>query len=442
MKKRGYACSECGYESTGWLGRCPSCEEFNTFMEAAVPHKGQEVTAKRELFPITQLTEQSEEAFSIPFPEVLRVLGGGIVRGQVILLGGEPGIGKSTLLLQMAHALAVTGKRVIYASGEESPQQIRKRAERLKALSHTLYVIGLRRLQDFLEIPFADVALVIVDSLQTLVDEALPQPAGSIAQVRACAEQLQERAKEFGVAHLLVSHVTKEGGLAGPKLVEHIVDTVLYLEGDRRAEYRILRGVKNRFGSTNELAILEMTKEGLREVKNPSSYFLSPDREAIGSCIVPVLEGQNVLLLEFQALVTPSPLQMPRRNSQGLHERRLSQIVAVLEKKAKLRLFQRDLFLNCVGGIRVDDTGADFGVALSIASSFLERAIPQGVVAVGEIGLAGEVRKVPKQEKRLLEAERLGFTEAWVPSQAQYRGKMRIVKYRYLAEAVSALKGL
>lgn len=439
MKKQVYLCSECGYETAGWLGKCPSCGQFNTFALFDPKTKESKPKSIVKPQPITSVQEDIPSVTPVSFYEIARVLGGGIFPGQVILMGGEPGIGKSTLVLQLAYDFAMQGKRVLYNTGEESALQVQQRARRLGVLTPDLFIFPSRQVEEILE-EIQPFDLVIVDSLQTLLSVEIPQAAGSIAQVRACAEKLTDTAKEKHVPLLFISHVTKEGGLAGPKLVEHIVDTVLYLEGDRTREYRILRGVKNRFGSTNELAILEMTRQGLVEVKNPSSYFLSEQREQAGSCIVPVREGINILFLEIQALVTPSPFQIPKRNTQGITEKRLSQIIAVLEKKAQLRLFNRDLFVNCVGGLQISDTGADLGVALSIASSYFEKPIPEGLVAVGELGLAGELRSVPQIEKRIKEAARLGFSVAIVPSEVKYKGEMEIIKYRYLKEAIAGLK--
>ncbi len=411
-----YVCQSCGYRSARWLGRCPSCEGWNTLVEeVAVPRRLASRAGKP--VPLPEVSPLPEERWPTGITELDRVLGGGFVPGSLVLLGGDPGIGKSTLALQAAHRLAEVGRQVLYVAGEESAQQTRMRAERLGALSRGVWVVAetdldavlaaCRRLRP---------ALVVVDSVQTVYRPDVPSAPGSVGQVRECAAALLQLAKSEGVAVLLVGHVTKEGMLAGPKVLEHLVDTVLYFEGERHQSYRVLRATKNRFGSTNEIGVFEMRANGLEEVPNPSAAFLSERPPgASGAAVVCTLEGSRPLLVEVQALVSPSAFGTPRRATSGVDYNRLLLLLAVLEKHAGLSFSQADVYANAAGGVRVEEPAADLGVALSLASSYRSTALDSHTVFCGELGLAGEVRPVPQLGRRLAEAKKLGFSRALVP---------------------------
>lgn len=411
-----YVCQSCGYRSARWLGRCPSCEGWNTLVEeVSVPRRPASRAAKP--VPLPEVSPLPEKRWPTGITELDRVLGGGFVPGSLVLVGGDPGIGKSTLALQAAHRLAEVGRQVLYVAGEESAQQTRMRAERLGALSRGVWVVAetdldavlaaCRRLRP---------ALVVVDSIQTVYRPDVPSAPGSVGQVRECAAALLQLAKSEGVAVLLVGHVTKEGMLAGPKVLEHLVDTVLYFEGERHQSYRVLRATKNRFGSTNEIGVFEMRASGLEEVPNPSAAFLSERPPgASGAAVVCTLEGSRPLLVEVQALVSPSAFGTPRRATSGVDYNRLLLLLAVLEKHAGLSFSQADVYANAAGGVRVEEPAADLGVALSLASSYRSTALDSQTVFCGELGLAGEVRPVPQLGRRLAEAKKLGFSRALVP---------------------------
>ncbi|WP_290590347.1 DNA repair protein RadA [Alicyclobacillus sp.] len=451
-----FVCQSCGYESVKWHGRCPGCAAWNTMeetlVEAPVPagrrHAlgGGGVEAKVQR--MDQIPPASEQRFHTGLQECDRVLGGGVVAGSLVLIGGDPGIGKSTLLLQVAHHLAVSGRRVLYVSGEESAGQLRLRAERLGTMHEQVFVLAETDLDAALRA--ADEVrpdLLIIDSIQTVYRPGMTSAPGSVSQVKECTGLLLRTAKALGLATFIVGHVTKEGNLAGPRMLEHMVDAVLYFEGERHHAYRVLRAVKNRFGSTNELAIFEMKQEGLREVTNPSEMFLSERSERTpGSAVVAALEGSRPLLLEVQALVTPTSFAAPRRMATGADPNRVHLIIAVLEKRIGLRLQTSDAYVNLAGGVRVDEPAIDLGVAMALASSSRDQPLPPGDVFVGEVGLTGEVRSVTRLEQRVREADKLGFTRCVVPAHSlrgwRRQGNIEVVGVHTLWDAMHlALQG-
>ena len=433
--KTAFFCTACGNEQPRWFGHCDSCGEWNTAAEApagAAPAKAGAVGIKRPGAsrwapasslaaaprPLAEVEISSAERSPTGMRELDRVLGGGLVPGSLLLVGGDPGIGKSTLLLQLALALAATGKRVLYVSGEESDSQIRLRAERLGKLSPTLLLLCETDLESVLEAA-AQVQpdAMIVDSIQTMSRGDLEGGPGSVTQVRECGLALLHYAKGSRTSVFLVGHVTKEGGVAGPRVLEHMVDAVLYLEGERYQHYRVLRAAKNRFGSTNELGVFEMLDSGLREVANPSEAFLSDGkRSETGIAVVASLEGSRPLLVEVQALVSTSSYGTPQRVTSGFDTRRLAVLLAVLERRVGLRLGRHDVFITVTGGLKLDDPGTDLGVALAIASSFRSRPMLEGTVALGEVSLSGELRRVSRLDARLRAAAQLGFVRAGFPA--------------------------
>ena len=419
--KLQYVCQNCAYASPKWLGKCPSCGEWNTFVEElqAAPQSGAVRRASPPVapIPVTQIPDSKEARIPTGRGELDRVLGGGLVPGSLVLVGGEPGVGKSTLLAEVCGVLANDGRTVLYVSAEESAAQIKLRAQRLGVTSPQLLVLAETDLEAILAAAEqTQPQALVIDSIQTVHTPSLPSAPGSVAQVRESTAELLRFAKGTGTAVLLVGHVTKEGQIAGPRVLEHIVDTVLYFEGDRQHAYRILRATKNRFGSTNEIGVFEMRPEGLREVPNPSAAFLSERaREAPGSAVVCVLEGSRPLLVEVQALVTATVFGMPRRTASGVDYNRMVVLLAVLEKRAGLHFGSQDVYVSVAGGVTVDEPAADLGVAAAVASSLRNRPVDDSVIAIGEVGLAGELRAVPQVEKRLQEAARLGFRRAVLP---------------------------
>jgi len=414
-----FFCTECGYESRKWLGRCPGCGAWNSFRNQPSPAKASAAAPARGAapIPVTEAAESCRERTATGLPGVDRVLGGGLVEGALVLLAGEPGIGKSTLFLQVAGALASPGNPVVYISGEESAQQVALRARRLGLESEHLLLLPetsceavLARLEEL------EPRLVVVDSVQTMVAEGVDSVAGSPSQVRQVAARFQWLAKVRGIPVVLVGHVTKDGSIAGPKLLEHLVDVVLSLEGESGHDLRILRAVKNRFGTVAELALFSMTGNGLEHVRNPSAWLLE-DRQtgAPGSAVAVALEGTMPLLVEVQALVAPSALGTPRRVAHGLDGSRLALLLAVLERRTGLSFGDRDVFINVVGGLSLREPGLDLAVAAAVLSSTIDRPLPPGTVVFGEIGLLGEVRAVSRAAERLREAEALGFTGALLP---------------------------
>lgn len=447
--KTRYVCQQCGSTQLKWSGRCPDCGEWNTLVETVVAEERGPArplaAAETAPQPLPAISADGFERIPVAIGELSRVLGGGIVPGSGVLIGGDPGIGKSTLLLQLASLLARQGHKVLYASGEESPQQIKLRAERLGIRDDTLYVLGETRLESIAaHIEQMQPRLAIVDSIQSITTDALTSSAGSISQVRDCASYLLRLAKAHSIPIFIVGHVTKEGAIAGPKVLEHIVDTVLYLEGERFHAYRLLRAAKNRFGSTDEVGIFEMGEEGLMEVSNPSEAFLSERLpNAAGSAIAVTMEGTRPLLVEIQALASTSAFHIPRRTANGVDLNRLLLLAAVLSRRVGMRLSDQDIFVNVVGGLRVSEPAADLAIAVAIGSSFRNRPVAADLAIVGEVGLSGELRSVSHLPQRLNEAARLGFTRCLAPRWPP-RGKksapqnIEIIGVRTVHEALEA----
>lgn len=413
-----YICTSCGYESLRWLGKCPECDSWNSFSEELVEiskkKNNSTVNLKSTIYKINEISAAEEDRVKTGIKEFDRVLGGGIMPGSIILLGGDPGIGKSTLAMQAA---ANISSNVLYVTGEESPKQIKLRALRLKIKSDNFFILAETNLNNILSsIKEAQPSVVVIDSIQTMHSDQFDNSPGTVTQIRECTSLLMEEAKKGHFAVILIGHVTKEGIIAGPKVLEHIVDTVLQFEGESNHSFRILRSQKNRFGSTNEIGIFEMHENGLAEVKNPSELFLS-DREknVSGSVITASVEGTRPILLEVQALVTPSNYGNPQRVTTGFDGRRLSILLAVLEKRANLRLSANNVFLNMAGGVRIFEPAVDLAVCCSIASSLLDKIIDNKSVVIGEVGLGGEIRSVGNIEKRIQEAEKLGFKRIFIP---------------------------
>jgi DNA repair protein RadA/Sms len=439
-----FVCRECGGESIRWSGQCAHCRAWNTLEEFRAPRGGRE--ARRPAaggparpVPITEVEVDAAPRLSLAWEELNRVLGGGVVRGSLVLLGGEPGVGKSTLLMHLAAQAAERGGRVLYASGEESAQQVGLRARRLGVAAPGLLMLAETDLDALLgAIEREAPAIAIVDSIQTVYDPAVEASPGSVSQVREASRRLMRMAKESGVPVFLIGHVTKEGAIAGPRVMEHMVDTVLYLEGERGQEFRILRAAKNRFGSTEEIGIFAMSDGGMEEVKDPSAALLGDLRPAPGTVVLAAMEGSRPLLVELQSLVSQTPFGLPRRSANGVDLNRLHMIIAVLEKRARVPLANADVFANVAGGIRVAEPAADLGLALAIAGSLRDQVLPEGTVVIGELGLAGEVRRVGRLERRLHEAARRGFVRAIVPPglPAGPPG-MELIEVRELAHAVA-----
>jgi DNA repair protein RadA/Sms len=445
-----YICQGCGYQSSKWLGRCPECEQWSSFVEERTSIRGQRQLRRGDQsaatpLAITHISADEGERLPTGIEELDRVLGGGTLPGMVVLVGGEPGIGKSTMLLQVAGYMSRAGHSVLYVSGEESAKQTRLRADRIGALSERLLILPDTSVERILaHIDQLRPQLIVVDSVQTLSSEQLHSGAGSISQVRDVTARLVEMAKTNGTATFLVGHVTKDGALAGPKVLEHMVDCVLYFEGEASHAFRIVRAVKNRFGSVNEIGVFEMAKDGLREVRNPSQLFLSERSEdTSGAVVVCTIEGTRPLLIEVQALVSPSPLAMPRRVATGFDVNRVALLIAILEKRVGLHLHGEDVYLNVAGGIRVAEPAIDLGVATAIASSFRDRPIDSRTVVMGEVGLGGEVRAIPHLEARLREAEKLGFQHAVIPEPNRplgtLAGKLHVMPVSSVAGAFESL---
>jgi len=422
-----FVCQECGYESAKWMGRCPSCNQWNSFVEQIqeVRSRGLETAAgETKVFNINDIELELEERYSTGMKEMDRVLGGGMVKGSLILVGGDPGIGKSTLLLQVCDKIKIKGK-VLYVSGEESVKQIKLRADRLGIKNGKLLMVSetnFRAIEHVIEREKPEV--VIIDSIQTVFNDELASAPGSVSQVRDVTAGLLRIGKGFNITMVIVGHVTKEGAIAGPRVLEHMVDTVLYFEGDRHMSYRVLRAVKNRFGSTNEIGIFEMRDVGLVEVENPSMTMLSGRPVNVpGSVVVASVEGTRPMLVEIQALVCATSFGMPRRMATGVDYNRVTLLMAVLEKRVGMQLHNYDAYVNVVGGLKIDEPACDLGILTSIASSFRDTAVDADTVIIGEVGLTGEVRAVSQIEKRLMEAYRIGFRNCILPS-----GNMSMVK--------------
>ncbi len=421
--KTVFTCQACGCQSPRWLGRCADCNSWNSFVEeerSAVTLKAKERVSlyKEEPVLLKDVEAGQEERFKTNILELDRVLGSGVVAGSVILIGGDPGVGKSTISLQISNQLAKQGKVILYVSGEESVAQTKLRARRLENIeSENLYIVNQTDLSLILEsVEKIKPQVVIIDSIQVIFEPTISSSPGSVSQVRECACILTQLAKTQGISVFLIGHVTKEGAIAGPRVLEHIVDTVLYFEGDKFSVYRILRAVKNRFGSTNEIGVFEMTQGGLSEVKNPSEIFLSErPKDVSGSVVVPIIEGTRPLLVEIQSLVSRSSFGYALRRAQGFDYNRLGLLVAVLEKRMGLALEAEDIFVNVAGGLKLEDPGADLAVASAISSAFRDQLIISDTVVIGEVGLAGEIRSVSQVALRVNEAEKLGFKHCVLP---------------------------
>ncbi len=446
--KQVYFCQECGYESSKWMGQCPGCRAWNTFVEEKVvtgARKQGNRTVSAAPASILEVTSDVETRLDTNMKELDRVLGGGIVKGSLVLIGGDPGIGKSTILLQVCRNLTDAGHKVLYVSGEESLQQIKMRAERLGDFKKEMYLLCETDV-DAIEDAMAKVQpeVMVIDSVQTMMLESVASAAGSVSQVREVTNRLMQMAKLKNVAIFIVGHVTKEGTVAGPRTLEHMVDTVLYFEGERSSMYRILRSVKNRFGATNEIAVFEMKEHGLEEVKNPSEVMLTGrPLDAAGSVIVCSMEGTRPLLIEIQALVAQTNFQMPRRTTVGIDFNRVNLLMAVLEKRAGIHLGSCDAYVNLTGGIRLSEPAVDLGIILALVSSYRNRPVDEHTIAFGEVGLTGEVRSVSMAEQRVREAARLGFTTCILPSSNTNNIKsiegMRLIGVSNVKEAIDMI---
>lgn len=419
--KTVYFCSNCGNESPKWLGKCPNCGEWNTYVEEKVQAPAGRGTllshTATDSVPVklAEINQEKEERIQMPSGELNRVLGGGLVAGSIILIGGEPGIGKSTLVLQ--NMLRIRSRKVLYVSGEESARQLKMRADRLGADGGECYIVCETSLEKiFRHIENCKPGILVVDSIQTVASDALESSAGSVSQVRECAAALLKYAKESGTPVILIGHINKEGSIAGPKVLEHIVDAVLQFEGDRHYMYRLLRSIKNRFGSTSELGIYEMTQVGLREVSNPSELLLSESDEALSGVAIGVtLEGARPFLIEAQALVSTAAYGTPQRSVTGFDSKRMNMLLAVLEKRVGFKLAQKDVFLNIAGGLKVNDPALDLAVICAILSSNVDMPVAKGVCMSGEVGLSGEIRPITRIEQRIIEADKLGFSTIYIP---------------------------
>ena len=445
MKKTVYVCQECGYKSTKWLGRCPNCGAWNSMVEEVVDAKRGNLKtspANVEISPISEISLKDRERVKTEVKELDRVLGGGIVQGSLILIGGEPGIGKSTLTLAFCGTLAKKRLKVLYISGEESLIQIKMRAERLDMGDiPNLYLASETEIGMAIgSINELKPDIVVIDSIQTMYDEEIESAPGSVSQVRMCTNQLMHISKNQSVSIILIGHITKSGIIAGPRTLEHMVDTVLYLEGDRQHYFRILRSVKNRFGSTNEIGIFEMGEQGMKPVDNPSKFLIEGREEKTpGSVIVPSIEGSRAFLIEVQSLLSPSRFGIPQRVSTGIDYRRISMLVAVVEKRLKITIGAYDIFTNIAGGIKVNDPGVDMGAVSAMLSSFFNKYIEPTTAVVGEVGLSGEVRTVSMIQKRVKEVERMGFKKIVMPAQDITPDKIQPVYVRNIKELKDSL---
>lgn len=439
--KSVYFCQSCGYESPKWLGKCPACGEWNTFAEEKITVQKKSDSKPRKTktqkpVKLSEIEALDEPRIHMPSEELNRVLGGGLVAGSLTLIGGEPGIGKSTLLLQ--NILSIRNKKILYISGEESASQLKLRADRLGKVSDNTLILCETSLDNiFTQIENVSPQIIVVDSIQTIASEQIESAAGSVSQVRECAAALLRYAKESGVPVILVGHINKDGAIAGPKVLEHIVDTVLQFEGDRQYLYRILRSIKNRFGSTSEIGIYEMVQKGLREVKNPSEMLLSENREEemSGIAIGVTVEGVRPFMVEVQALVSSAAYGTPQRSVTGFDQRRLNMLLAVLEKRARFKLGQKDVFLNMAGGLKVADPAIDMAVVASIMSSNFDVSVSRKTAFIGEVGLSGEIRTVTRIEQRVAEVEKLGFDAVVIP-----KGNLKGIKDKFKLKIVEVAK--
>ena len=444
-----FFCQNCGHQSPKWLGKCPSCNEWNRFVEEEIREIGPAVSMgisfNEAPLPIDDIVADEKERITTGIAEMDRVLGGGIVNGSVTLVGGDPGIGKSTLLLQILHNLAEKGLKILYVSGEESAKQIKLRGRRVGASSKNLFVLVEIDLENIIRyIKEISPSVVVIDSIQTMYSSVLTSAPGSVGQVRESSGRLILLAKKTGIPVFLVGHVTKDGSIAGPKVLEHMVDTVLYFEGDSGHAYRIIRSIKNRFGPTNEIGVFEMRDNGLTEVSNPSAFFLTERPEgAAGSVVVPSIEGTRPILIEIQSLVSPTNFGMPRRTTIGVDQNRVSLLAAVMDKICGFRLGGHDIFINVAGGIKVDEPAVDLGIVAAMASSFLDKPIDAGTVVFGEVGLTGEVRGISQMDVRIKEATRMGFRRCILPQTTSRDGlpekKMECIRVNNLKKLLECL---
>ncbi len=441
-----FVCSSCGNESPKWLGKCPACNAWNTYYEEKiVKDKGtsQKRVTGSDTVPLNHVETGKYERYHTGYDELDRVLGGGLVQGSLVLLGGEPGIGKSTLILQICDKIKVNGP-VLYVSGEESASQIKMRADRLQIANDNIFFLGETSIELIDEsIEKVKPALVIIDSIQTMYSEELTAAPGSVSQVREATSKIMMMCKKQNITTIIIGHVTKDGAIAGPRVLEHMVDTVLYLEGERYFSYRVLRSVKNRFGSTNEIGLFEMRDVGMTEITNPSDIMITEREDnPSGSVIVASMEGTRPMLIEIQALLTPTAFGMPRRTGIGIDYNRLVLLMAVLEKRAGLPLSNQDAYVNVVSGIRLDEPATDLGIALAVASSYKNIPLPKDLVAIGEIGLTGEIRSVNAIEKRINEADRMGFKTCIVAESARkqlkYKGSMNVLGMKNIRDAIKS----
>ncbi|NCX51328.1 MAG: DNA repair protein RadA [Burkholderiaceae bacterium] len=445
-----YVCQACGGSSPKWQGQCPACDAWNTLEESLAETANHRFQGLAKSIPRQRLVSiEAQDSPRLPtgIVELDRVLGGGLVAGGVVLLGGDPGIGKSTLLLQALAELSMQGVDVLYSSGEESAAQIALRAQRISLNAPQLEILAEIQLEKLLlSVEAAQPQVLVVDSIQTLYSEAFTSAPGSVAQVRECAAQLTRLAKSSGICILLVGHVTKDGHLAGPRVLEHIVDTVLYFEGDTHSSFRLVRSIKNRFGAVNELGVFAMTEKGLKGVNNPSALFLSQHPQTVpGSCVLVTQEGSRPLLVEIQALVDTAHIPNPRRLAVGLEQARLAMLLAVLHRHAGIACFDQDVFLNAVGGVKITEPAADLAVLLAITSSIRNRALPKQLVVFGEVGLAGEIRPCPRGQERLKEAAKLGFKIAIIPKANLPKSKitdLQMIAVERIDEAIAAANDL
>lgn len=450
--KTSYICSECGFESPKWYGKCPSCGEWNTLNEELNSQQtknsfSNSFSTVNQVLALDDICGENDERIPTKIEEFDRVLGGGIVKGSLVLLSGDPGIGKSTILLQICQNLGSKGQKILYVSGEESANQIKLRAVRIGVTTKNLFILSQTDLATIVECIKAEKPdIVIIDSIQTMVYEQVNSSAGSITQVRECTNVFMHAAKGLGIPIFIVGHVNKDGAIAGPKVLEHIVDTVLYFEGERNYSYRILRGVKNRFGSTNEIGVFEMTADGLKEVLNPSLMMISGrPKNTSGTCVACVMEGTRPILAEVQGLVCATGFGTPRRMSTGFDYNRMSMLLAVLEKRAGYFFNNMDAYVNVVGGLKLDEPAADLTVALALVSSLKDKAVDDKTIAFGEVGLAGEIRAVNNCEQRITEAKRLGFERCIIPFHNyksitnSLKSTFDIIPVRNIREAFSAL---
>lgn len=457
-RSTAFFCKECGYESAKWFGQCPACKEWNTLVEEPVAKaksvkgvvdigvkSGGGRTSRQTPVRLSEINTADTDRTTTHIKELDRVLGGGIVAGSLVLVGGDPGIGKSTLLLQMCYNLSADGKRVLYISGEESLAQIKLRAQRVGGFNDSMMLLCETSLEAIEEtLKEIEPEIVIIDSIQTMYREELGSAPGSVGQIRETTAVLMQLAKGLNISIFIVGHVTKEGVVAGPRVLEHMVDTVLYFEGDRNAVYRILRSVKNRFGSTNEIGVFEMQESGLSEVENPSEYMLSGrPTEASGSSVVCLVEGTRPLMVEIQALVCDSNFGMPRRTAAGVDYNRVNLLMAVLEKRAGIHMSGSDAYVNIAGGLKVVEPASDLGIVMALVSSFKNRAIPEDTIIFGEVGLAGEVRAVSQPQIRVNEAIKLGFKNCMIPEvclkNIKKNDKINIMGIRNVSEAIKLL---